>query len=79
MADITMCRNYRCLRRHTCYRYTAIFEPLWQAYGEFKGPKCTHYCPNLGYLSGRSIETIDEWNIKVEHLSRERRLDNDAC
>ena len=36
MPDISMCKNGKCSKRNSCYRYNAIPDPYWQAYGNFE-------------------------------------------
>ena len=51
MSDITKCTNELCPIKHTCYRWTAPTDPLWQAYQRFdfgycgNGAICDHYIP----------------------------------
>jgi len=35
MSDISMCKNEECPLKKTCYRYVAIPNDYWQAYGQF--------------------------------------------
>ncbi len=45
MPDITMCYNKECPLRHTCRRYTATPNDMWQAYfdGAWDGEGCEYY------------------------------------
>jgi hypothetical protein len=43
MADITKCSNGTCPIKHTCYRWTAPADPLWQSYARFE-PTITGTC-----------------------------------
>ena len=36
MSDITKCTNDRCPIKHTCYRWTAPADPIWQSYAYFE-------------------------------------------
>jgi len=41
MPDIAMCRNEKCKKKMTCYRYRAL-PGYWQAYADFREP-CESY------------------------------------
>ena len=46
MADITMCTDKRCDKRHTCYRFKAKASKHRQSYfnkSPRKGDKCDYY------------------------------------
>jgi hypothetical protein len=44
MPDIAMCRNEKCERRFSCYRYMAKPNKKWQSYAEFK-EDCKYFVP----------------------------------
>lgn len=49
MADISMCNGKDCTIKETCYRFTAITNPLRQSYAGFKqgeDGKCDDYWDN---------------------------------
>jgi hypothetical protein len=52
MSDKTKCTNDKCPIKHTCYRWTAPADPLWQAYQRFEPfhngdyYTCKHYIPD---------------------------------
>ena len=46
MPDITMCIGRDCVKKHTCYRFTAFPNEHWQSYFvgvPYKGEGCTYY------------------------------------
>lgn len=46
MADITMCQDGACPKRHTCYRFNANPDLYWQSYfysSPREGDKCLRY------------------------------------
>ena len=45
MPDIAMCRNEKCPRKETCYRYMATPCEPGQCYGEFDHKDCEYYWP----------------------------------
>lgn len=51
MPDISMCNNKECNLSSKCYRFTAIPNPLWQAYCDFKpneNGECLSFWDNEG-------------------------------
>jgi hypothetical protein len=52
MADITKCTNEACIIRKGCYRWTALADPIWQAYSRFEPfhngdyYTCDYYIPD---------------------------------
>ena len=46
MPDITMCSNYHCDKRKTCYRYLAHPNLEHQAYGDFQ-PDDDNFCDDF--------------------------------
>ena len=50
MTDITKCVTGKCLRRETCYRFTAPADNLnqsWTTFTEDEGDDCPWFLPNL--------------------------------
>jgi hypothetical protein len=49
MADITMCSDFGCTKRHRCYRYMAEPSEFGQSYGAFReghsGKGCEYFSP----------------------------------
>ena len=43
MADITMCQNVACPKRHSCFRYIAMPNPYWQSYSIFDAENCDYF------------------------------------
>ena len=54
MPDIAMCHNNTCLKRQTCYRFTATPNKHSQAYAGFKETITTGGCEN--YIKNQNYE-----------------------
>ena len=57
MVDISMCLNYWCPHKDTCYRYQAKPNEYWQSYSSFTPDEngiCMYY---IEYIPGEG-----EWN-----------------
>ena len=61
MPDISMCANYKCVRRSDCYRYRAIPFKL-QTYSRFRpiNGRCQNYMPIVDSDQLREVADIDE-------------------
>lgn len=55
MPDISLCKNEKCLKKKTCYRFTAVPSSFQQVYGDFK-PDETGKCEYFIYKPKKEEE-----------------------
>jgi len=64
-SDITLCKNTECLRKHSCYRYTASPNAEWQSYAMFnedENGECNHYWKIEPLISEKENGTANTQN-----------------
>jgi hypothetical protein len=58
--DMAMCRNDKCPKKETCYRYIAKPNPYWQTYMDFNGKDCYIECKSKGQKKRLDIQCEGE-------------------
>lgn len=58
--DISLCRNHSCHAGWACYRYRAIPDEHWQAYGKFGNETLTACKDFEPVRQGDNVRTMEE-------------------
>lgn len=80
MPDMSMCKNYQCIKRDNCYRYRAVPSTHWQSYMMPIAETCKHFwmIDKDSMLSNVALEDRDNQN-KIEREEHYRgKYDNDG-